>query len=284
MNRRTARLTVVRWLVALVGAVLFWLLNAPTAAAACGTITYEKGPDPAAAEPPGLPELPSHVCVSTLPNAASVAAVAVALAAGTAHGLRLYRNGATTGTTGLDTEHVIRALALQGHGPQRHLFPDTAAVQARKGQPRYQDRSPLLKLNGHVKTQGHVDPACDKGTCTKEVMPNGKTPDHYCGDYSTKFRHPADFVRAEAYLREKALRGSTDAVPATIEEIFGPGDHTARFEGYYVDPANPQNDDESVNLLPVDFGDGLITAIYKQTTDGIRLLTMHPSPATGRHP
>ncbi|MEU7725838.1 hypothetical protein AB0B78_11415 [Streptomyces sp. NPDC040724] len=284
MRGRTTRLTA-PWLVTFVGSLLFWLLTVPTAAASCGSVTYEGAPAPATAEPPDGPELPSHVCVSTLPNTASIAAAAAALAAATAHGIRLYRSGATTGPAGPDTERVIRALALQGHAPQRHLFPDTAALKARKGRPVYKDGSPKLKPSGHVRTRDHVDPACDRGTCTKEVLPDKSTlSDHFCGDYATKFRDPADFVRAEAHLREKALRGSPDLVEATIEEIFGPGDHTARFEGYYVDPANPKNADGSINLLPVDLRGGHISAIYKQAPDGIWLLTMHPSPQDERHP
>ncbi|MFJ8011328.1 hypothetical protein [Streptomyces sp. NPDC096339] len=288
MNGRTAR-SAARWLVAFVGAVLFWLLHAPTAAASCGTITYEGGGDPAPAKPPGLPELPTHRCVSMLPNAGSVAAVSAALIAATAHGIRLYRNGAPPdgagGTSGLDTDRVVRALALQGHAPQRHLFPDAGALRARKGRPKYKDGALVLRLNGHVKTKDHVDPECDKGICTKEVKPYASTlSDHFCGDYATRFRHAADFVRAEAHLREKALRDGGDTARATIEEVFGPGDHTARFEGYYVDPADPENDDGSVNLLPADFRGGHIIARYRQTPDAIWLVTMHPSPRSGRHP
>ncbi|MFJ3974726.1 hypothetical protein [Streptomyces sp. NPDC090021] len=286
MDRRTAR-TAAGCLLALLGAVPLSLLAAPPAAASCGSITYEGAPGPAPATPALPPAPPSHDCASTAPQSAAAVAIAAALATAVAYGVRLYRAGAATGTAGLDTDWVIGVLALQGHGPQRHLFPDTAALKARKGRPKFHDgdrSNPKLRNSGHVSTKLHVDPACDKGTCVREVRLNGGTKKHSCGDYATKFHHAADFVRAEEFLRERALNTGIGDPEASIEEIFGPGDHSGRFEGYYVDPANPLDADESVNLLPVDFRDGYITAFYEHTPDGFTLTTMYPSPHPGRHP
>ncbi|MGW2017575.1 hypothetical protein [Streptomyces sp. NPDC001927] len=179
-----------------------------------------------------------------------------------------------------ETDAKIAVLEKQGHGPQRHLHPTTEALKDRKGEPKTDaDDNVLLKGNGHVKTENHVNPETGK---TEDVTPDGKSKAHFCGDYATKFTNPEDYVRAEEYLRDKMIETGDPKVTASIEEIFGPGDHSARFEGYYVDPNSPTAADGSVNHLPVNFEDGYINAVYDRETDGLK--TMYPNPEQGRHP
>lgn len=179
-----------------------------------------------------------------------------------------------------ETDAKIAELEKQGHGPQRHLHPTTEALKDRKGEPKTDaDDNVMLKGNGHVKTKNHVNPETGK---TEDVTADGKTKAHFCGDYATKFTNPEDYVRAEEYLRTKAIESGIPEAEASIEEIFGPGDHSDKFEGYYVDPGDPKADDDSVNHLPVDFEGGHIVAYYDATTGDLD--TMFPNPEPGRHP
>ncbi|MGW6569499.1 hypothetical protein [Streptomyces sp. NPDC054975] len=179
-----------------------------------------------------------------------------------------------------ETDAKIAELEKQGHGPQRHLHPTTEALKDRTGEPKTDANDDVvIKNNGHVRTINHVNP--ETGT-TQEPTADGGTKPHFCGDYATKFSNPEDYVRAEEYLRAKALESGDPKVEASIEDIFGPGDHSDRFEGYYVDPSDPQAADDSVNHLPVDFQDGSIFAVYDRGTGDLK--TMYPSPEPGRHP
>ncbi|MGW1777863.1 hypothetical protein ACWCQQ_01815 [Streptomyces sp. NPDC002143] len=179
-----------------------------------------------------------------------------------------------------ETDAKIGELEKQGHGPQRHLHPTSEALKERKGEPKTDANDDVvIKNNGHVRTINHVNP--ETGS-TQDVKPDGTTSPHRCGDYATKFTNAEDYVRAEEYLREKAIDSGDFKVTASIEEIFGPGDHSDRFEGYYVDPDDPTGTDDSVNHLPVDFEDGHIVAVYNPGTGDLH--TMYPDPEPGRHP
>ncbi|GAA3082981.1 hypothetical protein GCM10020000_81310 [Streptomyces olivoverticillatus] len=179
-----------------------------------------------------------------------------------------------------ETDVKIAEFESQGHGPQRHLHPSTEALKARKGEPKVDDNGDVkFKGNGHVETKRHVNPETGR---VNDVKANGGTRPHGCGDYATKFESAEDYVKAEQYLREKAERTGKPKVNATVEEIFGPGDHSDKFEGYYVDPTNPKNKDGTVNHLPVDFREGRIVAEFNESTGGLH--TMYPDPRAGRHP
>ncbi|GHG78718.1 hypothetical protein [Streptomyces griseocarneus] len=179
-----------------------------------------------------------------------------------------------------ETDAKIAEFESQGHGPQRHLHPSTEALKARKGEPKADDNGNVkFKGNGHVETKRHVNPETGR---FNDVKANGGTRPHGCGDYATKFDNAEDYVKAEQYLRQKAEQTGKPKVNATIEEIFGPGDHSDKFEGYYVDPANPKNEDGTVNHLLVDFRKGRIIAEFNESAGGLH--AMYPDPRAGRQP
>lgn len=180
-------------------------------------------------------------------------------------------------TPAVDTR--ISELETQGHGPQRHLHPSTEALKERKGEPKLDaNGDAILKNNGHIKTENHVDPDPTASKTNSDGTPNK----HFCGDYATKFISAQEYVYAEQVMRDKAYTTADPNPSATIDEVFGLGGHSEKFEGYYVDPNEPLNADGSVNYLPVDFHNGLIIARFNPETGD--LITMYPDPNPERHP
>ncbi len=163
-----------------------------------------------------------------------------------------------------------------GHAPQRHLDPDDAKLQARLGTPKYDATTGDVKLkpNGHVKSEGHVDPATGS---TADADNPAKS--HYCGPYSTKFDDPADMAKVDDYYAKHIAAHGTPPADPTIEDVLGPDGHK-RLTGWYHDPDNPGS------YLPVDFEGGTLKGIYKHdpATNTWFNKTMFPSPADGKHP
>jgi hypothetical protein len=159
------------------------------------------------------------------------------------------------------------------HGPQRHLDVTDTQLQQRLGTPvRNPDGTPQLKANGFVKATDQIDPMT--GTTTDAVTGM----QHGCGSLSTRFDSPADYAHAESVLRARADATGIGHQETPIEDLLGPDGHT-KLTGYYIDPAKPES------YLPVNFGSGSVTAIFKYDIFGKpHLYTMYPEPAPGVNP
>ena len=164
----------------------------------------------------------------------------------------------------------VGELRNEGHGPQRHLDPTDDQLKARKGDPVLNPQSgePVLKDNGHVRSQNQIDPMT--GTTVDGV--HGGV--HRCGDYATRFDSAEDYVAADRFLRARAAESGDPIVDAPISDVLGPDGHD-RLSGYYLDPA------ARGELKPVDFAGGAIRAVYQRDVSGdLTLITMYPNPAS----
>ena len=137
------------------------------------------------------------------------------------------------------------------------------------------DGTPKIKTAGpnvgHIASEDFVDPLTGTTTDGESGQP------HLCGPYSTKFDNPEDLARADDYFRAQIAAGD-GADEAPISDVLGPDGHTALI-GFYKDPSDP------TKYLPVDFEGGTIRAIYRPNgSGGLRLHTMYPNPAPGKHP
>lgn len=175
-----------------------------------------------------------------------------------------------------DIQNHINTLRAEGHAPGRHLDPDDQALQDRLGTTKLNpDGTPKLKTAGenagHVSSKDFIDPLT--GTTTDGVT-GGM---HRCGPYATKFNDPADLARADEYFRARIAAGNgADETP--ISDVLGPDGHK-NLTGFYKDPSDPSK------YLPVDFEGGTIRPVYRPDgAGGVKLHSMYPNPAPGKHP
>ncbi|MFF4950922.1 hypothetical protein ACWC2K_25465 [Streptomyces chattanoogensis] len=196
-------------------------------------------------------------------------------------------------------------LRRQGHGPQRHLDPTDDMLKERLGRPvgpRDQDDN-LLKdsdgnfrvsrQDGYVQSEKKVDPV--HGPNAKERLGDDAYMDaenpskrHKCDSFSTGFKEDQGeaFMYADEHARGR-IDGDRTRIPNSNrhevvfspEDAWGPGDHRDKFRGFYIDPDNPVNGDQSINYKPVDFQHAKIKAIYAPDGNGgHKLVTMFPEP------
>ncbi|KPC62904.1 hypothetical protein [Streptomyces chattanoogensis] len=199
----------------------------------------------------------------------------------------------------------LEGLRNQGHGPQRHLDPTDDMLKDRLGEPtRAKDpQGKLIEENGdwkytrqrgYMQSQNKIDPV--HGPNARERLhpddlyldAEKKGKPHKCDAFSTAFKEDQGeaFVYADEHAKGKIdgertrIRGSDrHQVIFSPEDAWGPGDHRDKFRGFYIDPSNPMNRDESINYKPVDFQDAKIKAIYAPDGNGgFRLVTMFPEP------
>ena len=170
----------------------------------------------------------------------------------------------------------INGLSEQGHGPQRHLFPDDETLQRRLGTTEYNpDGSVKLKQGGpnvnHVASKDWIDP--ETGT-TIDAETGGP---HRCGAVATRFDNPADMVKVDDYVRKYIADHGTPPTEIPIKDVLGEDGHK-RLTGFYKDPSDPSK------YLPVDFEGGNITPVYKHVDGKWIARTIFPNPRFGRHP
>lgn len=168
-----------------------------------------------------------------------------------------------------ETTARLNELRDEGHGPQRHHDPTNEQLAARMGEPILdpQTGEPLLKDNGHVRAQNHIDPMT--GTAVDGV--HGGV--HRCGDYATRFDSPEDYVAADRFMRQQIGDTGPAAARHPISEVLDSNAHE-RMTGYYHDP------DAAGQLKPVDFTDGTVFALYERLPNGdLNLRTMYVDPA-----
>ncbi|MFC9236174.1 hypothetical protein ACFTZK_06880 [Streptomyces decoyicus] len=195
-------------------------------------------------------------------------------------------------------------LRRQGHGPQRHLDPTDDMLKDRLGTPtgpkdangdllKDDDDNPrIARQGGYVQTEKKIDPV--HGPNATERLGNDAYLDaetgkkHKCDSFSTAFKEDQGeaFMYADEHARGR-IDGDRTRMPNSNrhevvfspEDAWGPGDHSQKFRGFYIDPDNPMNADESVNYKPVDFQHAKIKAIYAPDGNGgHKLVTMFPEP------
>lgn len=163
---------------------------------------------------------------------------------------------------------AMARLAQEGHGPGRHHDPTNRDLFARLGTAaRNADGSVRLDQNGFVESQNKIDPM--SGTTVDAVTGLN----HRCGPIATRIDSAADYVKAEAYMREQLADSGLLLGSRPIREVLGP-EAEDRMTGLYLDPADP------TQPVHVDFTDGTIFARYDiDEGSGTGLLTLFAEPA-----
>jgi hypothetical protein len=158
-------------------------------------------------------------------------------------------------------------LRTEGHGPQRHVDITRMEMHGRLGTPTFNPNGTVrLDANGFVESTRKLDPMT--GTTTDGVT--GRQ--HRCEPIVTRFDSPAEFVQAEAYLRQRTNETGAFDARVPISEIFGAD--PPKLTGYYLDPADPSHYRE------VDFTGGTVFAAYSLDANGDRKLdTLFCEPA-----
>ncbi|MFJ5230198.1 hypothetical protein ACIQBJ_09885 [Kitasatospora sp. NPDC088391] len=214
----------------------------------------------------------------------------------------------------------VGELQLQGHGVGRHLKVTDQQLKDRLGTPfqeSYKEVLPReLDANGYPKKrvrvtrtrwsrdrygypngQDKIDPLRGPDARTKYQPPDlfhdvekkdehGNPANHTCDRFSTAFTDPESFVYAEQHARGRLdpNKRERQVIEFHPHEAWGPGGHTGRFKGYFVDPDNPMSNGQ-VNYHDVDFRGARIKAVYDYDSSkgGFVLHTMFPEPNMGRN-
>ncbi|MER5642086.1 hypothetical protein ABT095_34755 [Kitasatospora sp. NPDC002227] len=192
----------------------------------------------------------------------------------------------------------IDGLRQEGHGPQRHLDPTDQMLKDRLGvptPPRMVDNQLEYHRmeHGYVQTERKIDPA--HGPHGKQLPEPDRYMDaedptrrHKCGAFSTAFKPGEDeaFMHAERYARQQLDLSEDPLRPVRFPpgKAWGPGDHSERFRGFYIDPERPVTHG-NINYKPVDFQGADLIAVYRrdERTGDVRLVTMYPEPVKERN-
>jgi hypothetical protein len=149
--------------------------------------------------------------------------------------------------------------------------------------------------DGYIQSQNKIDPVHGPDARSRlqgdDLYKDADNPQrrHKCGNFSTGFGPDQGeaYVYAEHHARSKIDPHSTQdpqVVRVPPEEAWGPGDHSDRFRGYYIDPQNPVDQAGNVNYKPVDFQGAEILAVYRRDGNGgYKLVTMYPEPDPARN-
>lgn len=188
----------------------------------------------------------------------------------------------------------VEELSKQGHGVGRHLNVTDQQLKDRLGTPVLQGPAHNQTVakhpaTGYVQSTNKVDPLHGPaGTPGRPTPPDlyydgekGAPHKHKCDSYSTAFKDNESFVYADQYARTRLDPSRTDrqVVEFSPSDAWGPGGHTGKFRGYYIDPENPLNHDGSINYKDVNFKNATIKAIYEPDGNGgFKLHTMFPEP------
>ncbi|WP_282206328.1 hypothetical protein [Kitasatospora fiedleri] len=182
----------------------------------------------------------------------------------------------------------------QGHGVGRHLKVTDQQLKDRLGTPVMQGPAHAQtvakdRVTGYVQSTNKIDPLHGPDARTRLSPPDlyydgdrGAPHKHKCDSYSTAFRDEESFVYADHYARSRLDPTRTDrqVIEFSPHEAWGPGGHTGKFRGYYVDPENPIAHDGAINYRDVNFKDAKIKAVYEPDGNGgHKLHTMFPEPA-----
>lgn len=187
----------------------------------------------------------------------------------------------------------VDELNMQGHGVGRHLNVTDQQLKDRLGTPVMQGPAHNQTVakdreTGYVQSTNKIDPLHGPDAKNRISPPDlyidgdrGAPHKHKCGSHSTAFTDNESFVYADHFARTKL--DPHDPEPQLIEfspsDAWGPGGHTGKFRGYYIDPENPLNHDGSINYKDVNFKNATIKAIYEPDGNGgHKLHTMYPEP------
>ncbi len=235
------------------------------------------------------------------------------------HGIKLGEGQSIPGREALKAQYDkqvherVDELAKQGHGPGRHLRVTDQQLKDRLGTPWQEKRNipqpPTMNERGYpVKTppkeeyrwakdgdgfltsKDKVDPLHGPGANRYDDFEKkdraGNPLPHTCEKYSTAFKDDESYMYAEMRAREKLnpTGPPPHEVSLTPEEAWGPGDHSDKFRGYYLDPKNPMGPG-GPNYRDVDFSNAKIKAVYRpDDKGGYRLVTMFPEPSDAHNP
>ncbi len=187
----------------------------------------------------------------------------------------------------------VGELDKQGHGVGRHLNVTDQQLKDRLGRPVMEgpahNRTVAKDKNtGYVKSTDKIDPLHGPDARNRLSPPDlyydgdrGAPHKHKCDSYSTAFKDNESFVYADHHARGKLDPSNPDrqVVEFSPSDAWGPGGHTGRFRGVYIDPDNPLNHDGSVNYKDVNFKNATIKAVYEPDGNGgHKLHTMFPEP------
>ncbi|TQF03220.1 hypothetical protein E6W39_14415 [Kitasatospora acidiphila] len=193
----------------------------------------------------------------------------------------------------------IDGLDKQGHGVGRHLKANDDQLKDRLGTPVMggpaNNQTPMFDPNGYVISKDKIDPLHGPDARKKLSPPDlymdadqkpGQPPRrHKCDKYSTAFNDQEGFMYADEYARGRIPQTPPHVVEFSPQDAWGPGDHTGRFRGYYIDPKQPLDAAGNVQYRPVDFTDATIKAIYHPDGNGgFKLHTMFPEPVDLHNP
>ncbi|MFK0192622.1 hypothetical protein [Kitasatospora sp. NPDC090308] len=182
----------------------------------------------------------------------------------------------------------------QGHGVGRHLKVTDQQLKDRLGTPVMQGPAHAQtvakdRVTGYVQSTNKIDPLHGPDAKTRLSPPDlyydgdrGAPHKHKCDSYSTAFKDEESFVYADHYARSRLDPTRTDrqVVEFSPHEAWGPGGHTGKFRGYYIDPENPIAHDGAINYRDVDFKDAKIKAVYEPDGNGgHKLHTIFPEPS-----
>ncbi|MFC8451784.1 hypothetical protein [Kitasatospora sp. NPDC057223] len=187
----------------------------------------------------------------------------------------------------------VGELDKQGHGVGRHLNVTDQQLKDRLGNPAMQGPAHNRTVakdpaTGYVISTEKIDPLHGPDARSRLSPPDlyfdgdrGAPHKHKCGSHSTAFKDQESLVYADQHAR--TLLDPHDPDPQVLEfspsDAWGPGGHTGRFRGFYIDPDNPLNHDGSVNYKDVNFKNATIKAIYHPDgKGGFNLHTMYPEP------
>ncbi|MFJ5883184.1 hypothetical protein [Kitasatospora cineracea] len=188
----------------------------------------------------------------------------------------------------------VDELEGQGHGVGRHLKVTDQQLKDRLGTPVMQGPAHAQtvakdRTTGYVQSTNKIDPLHGPDARTRLSPPDlyydgdrGAPHRHKCDSYSTAFKDEESFVYADHYARSRLDPTRTDrqVIEFSPHEAWGPGGHTGKFRGYYIDPENPIGHDGSINYKDVNFKDAKIKAVYEPDGNGgHKLHTIFPEPA-----
>ncbi|PYC86161.1 hypothetical protein C7C46_05870 [Streptomyces tateyamensis] len=193
----------------------------------------------------------------------------------------------------------IDALDKEGHGVGRHLDVTDDQLKDRLGTPVMQGPAhaqvPAYDNKGYVVSTNKIDPL--HGPKAKEklqppdlyldadVKPGESPRNHKCGTYATAFGDNESFMYADQYARGRIPETPPHEVTFSPGDAWGPGDHSDRLRGYYVDPKEPLDAAGNVRYRNVDFTGATIKAIYRPDGNGgFKLHTMFPEPLNHHNP
>ncbi|AUG78458.1 hypothetical protein CFP65_3670 [Kitasatospora sp. MMS16-BH015] len=188
----------------------------------------------------------------------------------------------------------VEELRSQGHGVGRHLDVTDQQLKDRLGTPVMEgpqhNRTVAKDPNtGYVRSTDKVDPLHGPpGTPGRPTPPDlyydaekGPPNRHRCESYSTAFKDNESYVYADEYARSRLDPSwpGRQVVEFAPSDAWGPGGHTGKFRGYYIDPDQPFDHNGAVNYKEVNFKNATVKAVYEPDGNGgFKLHTMFPEP------